>query len=847
MKKEFFQIAKIIKEQFEKNAFRTVLNELINIYKTKNNKTQLKLLLLKIKIDIENTELNIIDRLGKYYNPSLSNLHIKSLPNNNNKVPITTFTTPNSLNNSLMDKLYLRNINNNSKSSKNFYISNKSTFSSKYKYKDKYKSLNNSNETIIDHLPMNLNNLSGVNNNNFSKNKMANFQKKRSNSHSALNLILVSRKNNNRNKLLGIQHQIDFVIENKKMNFDLDYNKINIKMAKDVIEFIDYMKLLQENIVNKTANIKNIKLQFEKNKKCLYKNAYDVYNFNFKPENFCGRSKSGDRPEIKTNFFNDTIEMVKNNYEKKINEIQDKNGQLNNIIKEKENSEKINKEENCKILNNLRQIYDVLLSLNKVDDNNNKENEKKEKVDKGDYNSEWYMKKILEISKDIKLNKAKESPNKKIPELNKDNINNDINNSSNNKKEKEIIVNKIDNNKSHKDNNTNNEIINNIFNNVLEIISLILPAINGYIDKEGESEIISKLKEDYSQQGIEFILKLLKSYIKQLINIMKEYQRQSNFKDNSITNKETNLNTNTNSSKENVIYMQNVQKKFLIVDRNNDGLFEDENPPANPAINSNTNYNNNKKLAMKTPNQMIKNICRELDAQRGGDQKNKMVQVVSNIQNNLFVKIEMIENEKIELGNKIKELLRINKEIKSNILSNENNIFLKKYNCLNEMYKESQEKIKILEVEFFSLVKELCAFIQNGDKIIVKLDRLFNNKVSNYNCKNMDMDNCLYDMGPSNDSDLLSSIEKGKSDEIFHFLNQNDKLKVRENNAEELINKYKKEIDSLNKIINEMKIRLLTVGNNLNRLIKDKYIYNNYNEMFGAMLKLLNFPEEKIK
>ena len=49
------------------------------------------------------------------------------------------------------------------------------------------------------------------------------------------------------------------------------------------------------------------------------------------------------------------------------------------------------------------------------------------------------------------------------------------------------------------------------------MISLILPAINGCIEKENENEVISKFKEDYKQQGIEFILYLLKSYIKQII------------------------------------------------------------------------------------------------------------------------------------------------------------------------------------------------------------------------------------------------------------------------------------------------------------------------------------------
>ena len=68
MKSQFFIISNIIKEEFQKNSFKTLLKELSRLCKSKNSKNQLKVLLIKIKIDIENTEINIIDKLGKYYN-----------------------------------------------------------------------------------------------------------------------------------------------------------------------------------------------------------------------------------------------------------------------------------------------------------------------------------------------------------------------------------------------------------------------------------------------------------------------------------------------------------------------------------------------------------------------------------------------------------------------------------------------------------------------------------------------------------------------------------------------------------------------------------------------------------
>ena len=88
----------------------------------------------------------------------------------------------------------------------------------------------------------------------------------------------------------------------------------------------------------------------------------------------------------------------------------------------------------------------------------------------------------------------------------------------------------------------------------------------------------------------------------------------------------------------------------------------------------------------------------------------------------------------------------------------------------------------------------------------------------------------------------------------MHFLCENEKNRNNENknennitNNDELIVKHKKEIESLKKCINDMKIRLLTIGNNLNKLLKDNYINNNYKDLFSSLFKLLNCPEEKIK
>ena len=762
MKSQFFIISNIIKEEFQKNSFKTLLKELSRLCKSKNSKNQLKVLLIKIKIDIENTEINIIDKLGKYYNIISSQKNINY--SNIKKRGVPFYTSPNSMNNSLIDKLFYTSSNCNIDDKNLFYISNKPL------YGNKFKSNCNSNENILKN-----NNYMNID---FKINKNFNI-KKRSNSHSVLNLIKVTKKNNNIDKdkifikknKLEIKHQISFIINNiykkskYKYNEVIDYNLINKELAKEIIEFIDDMKLLQENIINKTPDVKSLKYIFEKKKKFLYQKAYNILNVtNNNKYNILKNQDIG----ISSNYFNKTLEMIKNNFNNTINNLNKKIELLENEIKLKENIENEKNNINLTHLESIKNIYNLLLSFTH-NTNSINDIEKENKF-------EWYISQIEEILNKKQLNYSNFQKIINISDRNIDNIENEnkikeINNKNNNTKTKENAINNNNNNNFIEKENCN-ELNDKISKNIIELICLILPAINGYVEKENESEVISKLQDDYKQQGIEFIIFLLKSYVNQLINILKEYQRQSNFKENSNSNANKETNLYTNSSKENDIYMQNIQKKFMIADRNdnNDLLFDDDKSN----INLNINYNNANVKGIKTPNQIIKNICKEIDNRSGADYQNKIFSILSTIQNSLFIKIEEKENEKYELDSKIKELLRINKEIKDNILSNENNIFLKKYNLLNSLYNEDLEKIKILEIEYLTLIKDLCNFIQKGDKIIIKLEKLFN-KYNNKRNNNYDIYNRQYDLEQSNESDLLSSIEKMKNDEIFHFSDKNDK------------------------------------------------------------------------
>ena len=821
MQNEFNIISTIIKEEFQKNSFNTLLKELSKISKSKTNKNNLKVLLIKIKIDIENTEINIVNKIGKFYN-SISKNPFENL-SNIKKSGVSSFTSSNSLNNSLIDKLF-RKSTNKSFDNKSILNSNKTLFSKKFN------SNNNSHENI----------LKDLNKSDIEYNTNKNIIKDNTNSKSALNIIRVTKKIDNKNFInktnLEMKRQNSFTI-----NKNIEANFKNNEMAKDVIEFIDSMKLLQENIIYKTPDVKSLKYSFERKKNVIYQKAYNMLNINNKKNIISINDK---KDIINTNYFNKTLDIVKNNFQNKINELNKEIDFLKNKINEENNIETEYDNIKNNYFESLIKIYNLLISSNRnidINTNINTNSNPKNKKTIG-----WYMNQIEEIINKINLDNSSSQKIINISDVNKENI--EFENKSKeiykniNKIENNIIIEYIGNKNSK---NNINKGKDEAFKKVMEMMSIVLPTINGTVEKDNENIVFSKMKEDYEQQGIEFILFLLSSYVKELVNMVKDYQRQSNFKyqefSNSNANKETNL--NTNSSKDNDIYMQNIQKKFIIMDRSNDGGLLDEEK-INSNLNSNYNINNSIK-GIKTPNQAIKNICKEIQNRSGADYQNKILSIISTIQNNLFMKIQSKENEIIELNNKVKDLLRIHKEIKNNILSNENNIFLKKYNCLNSLYNEDLEKIKILEIEYLSLIKQLCNFIQYGDKIIIKLDKLFNK----YNKNNYDsIYNGQYDLDQSNESDLLSSIEKGKNDEIFHFLNQNDKSKGNENKTDnDLINKYKKEIENLNKIINEMKIRLMTIGNNLNKLVRDKYIYDNYNDMICALFKLLNYSDEQIK
>ena len=447
----------------------------------------------------------------------------------------------------LINKFFQKSTNK-SFDNKNYINSNKALFSKKFM------SYNNSNENI----------LKDINKSNIEYNINKN-NNKRSNSQSASNLIIVKKKISNKN--LEMNHQNDFIIFNSSIKNE---NKnMDNELPKDIIEFFDNMKLLQENIIYKTPEVTSLKYTFEKKKNALYQKAYNMINTNNNKKIISTNDKK--KIGINTNYFNKTLDLVKNNFQNKINELNQEIEFLKNKINEENNLEIEYDKIKSNYLDSIIKIYNLLLSSNKnikknssVNDNSNPKNKKA---------VGWYIKQIEEIINNMNLNYSSSQNIINISGVNKENIENE-NKLEDIKYEKNLIImeNNIiieyKNNKSNKPNELNkNKEKDEVFKKIMEMMTLVLPAINGTFEKDNENLVYSKMKEDYEQQGIDFILILLSSYVKELVNMLKDYQRQSNFKFQEFSisnaNKETNL--YTNSFKENDIYMQNIQKKFIIV------------------------------------------------------------------------------------------------------------------------------------------------------------------------------------------------------------------------------------------------------------------------------------------
>ena len=499
---------------------------------------------------------------------------------------------------------------------------------------------------------------------------------------------------------------------NNYNNLIIDNN--NNSLAIDVINFIDNMKDLQKNIINKNPKIKEMKYNFEKNKFSLYQKAIklskienneliknDLYkisntvsiliknkinnNINYMSNE---NKNTENTKELNMSIINlkKTIEDIKNNSQFLTEQLKSEINTLNNKIKnmnEKEKEYENNIKENIILIKN---IYNII--LNYYNEQNNKNNmnidmniDIKNNQDLNEKTFNWYVNEIIKIiealmkqSKNIKTNKKEININKKDEIIQADLFN-------------------------------INEINNDLIKNILEIINLINPFISKEKEKEKDNNnlLIKNIEKNIDQNKIKEIISLLKSKIKELISYIENLQLQYKKKEKELSKK--------------------IQNKINIKKNNNISFDEDDEENIND--------------------------------------KNNFLQLNSTllgIQNDLIQKIENKQEEIEKIKKDLKNSIQLNDEFISmakNQKGQDVNVFAEKYKYLLNLFNSEQKKVKFLQNEYINLLSGLSNYVNNGEEIVVELKKMWNfNPVVETNFEITDPE--FPDIDPINETDLLT-------------------------------------------------------------------------------------------
>ena len=479
----------------------------------------------------------------------------------------------------------------------------------------------------------------------------------------------------------------------------IEYNFQNEGLAKDIISFIDNMKYLQKNIINKNPNIKEMKYNFEKNKYLLYQKALKVlkeinnknyikvnlkFNKNIEITRASTFSTLNDKSylentkELNLTIVNlrKSIEDIKNNSKFISEKLKLEINELNEKVKEGNEKEKIYENNINEYLNSIKKIYEILLtycSNNEYQILNNKIENKSSNLKSTEKTIFWYINEIEKIIK-IKINK--------------------------NKKERENVIQNEISKINKKDEKIQTEFI--IFNieaikkDLLQNILEIMNWVNSYISLEKEKNaIIKKIESNIQQNKIKEALEIFKSKIKELLLLIDNLKNQINKK-------------------------VNEKNKVIKKEKNQDE--EDEE-----------NLND-------------KNNFLQLNATLLG------------IQHDLIQKIENKQEEIENIKKNLKDSIQLNNEfmnLAKNQKGQEVNVFAEKYKYLLDLFKSEQEKVKILQNEYVNLLNGLSNYVNNGEQIILDLKKMWNlNPVIKTNFEFAELE--FPDIDPINETDLLT-------------------------------------------------------------------------------------------
>ena len=556
----------------------------------------------------------------------------------------------------------------------------------------------------------------------------------------------------------GIKRQIkiengnnNIIEEKNNLGIINDNNENNIQyLANEIIIFIDNMKDLQKNIINKNPNIKEMKYNFEKQKYLLYqkaiklskitnKNKIDLNsNINHNNENLknsfilMGNSTNNtfnnnnssnldNTKELNLSIINlrKTIEDIKNNSEFLTGQLKSEITSLNNKIKE--NKEKENEYEKIMIdnLSSIRKIYKILLtnSIKQYDLLTSLENQSPSPRNSTENKFNWYVNEIVKLLELLVNNNNKENENEIIDK----NIMED-----NKKKEIEKI------------NNIMNEMKNDLLKNIKEIINWIIPLISKEKDK---NNIFQQLEINFEQNKFKDALEIFKSKIKEIIELIENLKKQiKNQKD------EMKIKENEIKEKENEIKRQENEIK-----KQENEIKKQENEIKEKSKLKKIEKNINK-------NQI--NLSNEDDEDNLND-KNNFLQLnatLLGIQNDLIQKIENKQEEIEKTKKDLKNSIQLNKEF-MNMAKNQTgqdiNIFSEKYNYLLDLYNSEQDKVKFLQNEYMNLLNGLSNYVNNGEEIIIKLGKMWDlNPILKTNFEMAEPE--FPEIEPINESDLFT-------------------------------------------------------------------------------------------
>ena len=487
-------------------------------------------------------------------------------------------------------------------------------------------------------------------------------------------------------------------IENGKIN-NTDFENKNIinnnvgnienniqNLASDIINFIENMKELQKNIINKNPKIKEMKYNFEKQKYLLYQKAIKLskisnencinnkldLNLNINSENMKTSSILMDKSTNNTfNNNNDdtnlentkelnlsiinlrkTIEDIKNNSEFLTGQLKSEITLLNNKIKEK--NEKENEYEKIIIenLSSIRKIYKTLLSysIKQNDLISSFENKSPSPRNSNENKFNFYINEIIKTLELLFNKKKKEN----------ENINNKESNEEINIKEE---IEKI--------NNNMNIMKKELLTNLGEIINWISPFISKENDK---NNIIKQLEIYFERNKYKEGFEIFKSKIKEIIDLIENLEKQIKNKENEIKEKIKEKKTEKNLNK-NQINVSNEDDDEILDDKHN---------------------------------------FLQLNATLLG------------IQNDLIQKIENKQEEIEKVKKDLKNSIQLNNDFMDMVKNQRGqdvNIFSEKYKYLLDLYNAEQEKVKFLQNEYMNLLNGLSNYVNNGEEIKVKLEK----------------------------------------------------------------------------------------------------------------------------